>query len=462
VTVAHEVIPPKVLNRLRLIGDPDLDPLLTTTSAKTFRTGVLTDPLLGEQTTIAKKFFGVVPHTPVAELDVDRLMDAQRLFASYGSEISGALLLAALPQSYAAQWASRALVASTRLQDDFRRRILGTSQFLVVVMRGAKSKDDIERYWTKGDDPYDATLMVPWKACLAVRLYHAAIRKTLPPRDQRDQALTIQMGKHNDVPINQEDLLATLLTFTVTVFEVLERYGISWTVDDQRAYLEAWDLIGKHLGIGSDQVIADLAKPVPNELKPQGRDAPPLPSRREVAWFQGMVEEQGWHGLRPPTIAATRRLLDQLRARQWPPLDVTTPIAGGDDEKEWEGARSGRVLVRALLNELIVAMPWRMRGAPLSVMRALAPDIVRQRLSLGGSGIVLSLVDLFPKRHATIGRFTAQPVTNPVGGAVLRTLANQVTTHVIVNFTRNGDLRLPGLEAWSKGLPPPVKARLVP
>jgi ER-bound oxygenase mpaB/B'/Rubber oxygenase, catalytic domain len=460
--MAHEFVPTPLLDRLRLIGDPDLDPLLTPADAEKFKSGVLAHRLLSEETEISRKFFAVVPHTPLDQLDVDRLLHAQRLFATYGSEISGALLLAALPQSYAAQWASRVLVASARLQDDFRRRILGTSQFLVVVMRGAKTKGDIEKYWTKGEEPYKSTLMVPWKACLAVRLYHAAIRKTLPTRESRGEALATVLGRYNDIPINQEDLLGTLLAFTVTVFEVLERYGIAWTADDQEAYLYAWDLIGNHLGIGSDKAVAELDDDVPKELMPMGPRAPQLPTPEEAKSFQTRLKEEGWHGLRPPTVVGTRQLQEQLRDRQWPPLDVTTPIAGGEDDTEWEGARSGRVLVRALLNELIVAMPWRMRGAPLSVMRALAPPIVRQRLSLGGSGIVLSLVDLLPKRHAIIDRFTAQPVANPVAGGILRWMANQVTTHVIVTFTRNGDIRLPGLETWSKGLPARADAHLVP
>jgi hypothetical protein len=456
--MVHEVIPTPVLNRLRLIGDPDLDPLMKSDEAEKFKFDVQSHRLLVTETVIDKKFFRVVPDTPLDQLDAEKLMRAQRLFATYGAEISGALLLAALPQSYAAQWASRVLVASARLQDDFRRRILGTSQFLVVAMRGAKDKWDVERYWTKGKNPSAASLMMPWKACLAVRLYHAAIRKSLTPWDDRKEPLATLLGDHNDVPINQEDLLATLLTFTITVFEVLERYGISWTADEQRAYLYAWDLIGQHLGIGSDKVIAELAKPVPSY--PVRDDGSQLPI--DAKGFQQRRKEEGWHGLRPPTIAATRRLLEQLRDRQWPPLDVKTPIAGGEDGAEWEGARSGRVLVRALLNELITAMPWQMRGAPLSVMRALARPIVRQRLSLGGGGIVLSLVDLLPKRRDIVAQFTAQPVVNPVGAGLLRWLANQVTTHVIVSFTRDGDLRLPGLEAWSKGLPEPADARLVP
>jgi hypothetical protein len=441
--VSHEIIPTDVLHHLRDIGDPDVEDVLSAEDAAELLAGVRSGHgLLTKHTEISKKAFAAVPATDLDDRDTARLMHAQGLFATYGTEISGALLLAALPQSYAAQWASRVLVASSRLQEDFRRRILGTSQFLVVAMRGARNADEVRKYWTPGEDPLGQSLMVPWKACLAVRLYHQAIRVDLASRlesHEDDPGLAALLGQRNDIPINQEDLLATLLTFTVTVFEVLERYGISWTADDQEAYLFAWDLIGRHLGVGSESAITALFE-----------------------GFREKIDLDGWHGFRPPTIVETRRLLDQLRERQWSALDATTPIIGGEEDSEWEGARSGRVLVRALLNELTAAMPARMQGTPLSVMRALAPAIVRQRLSLGGGGIVLSLLDLLPKHQAIVDRFTSQPLANPVGGGILRMMANQVTTHVIVHFIRAGGLRLPSLEEWSDGLPSSMDRRLVP
>ena len=38
------------------------------------------------------------------------------------------------------------------------------------------------------------------------------------------------------MPINQEDLLGTLLTFTVTTFGVLDQFGVEWSHDDREAY----------------------------------------------------------------------------------------------------------------------------------------------------------------------------------------------------------------------------------
>ena len=52
-----------------------------------------------------------------------------------------------------------------------------------------------------------------------------------------------------------------LLSFSITVFDVLESYGIEWTADDQEAYLYLWDLVGAHLGIGSPYVVAHLRSP---------------------------------------------------------------------------------------------------------------------------------------------------------------------------------------------------------
>lgn len=427
--MARTFLPDEWLDDLRAVADPEVENVVgESDDVQTLLDGARAHGLLTRNTSLAERAFGVVPHV---EVDVHKLLHAQRLFATYGTEIAGALLLAALPQSYAAQWASRVLVATTRLHDDLRRRIVGTAQFLAIVMRGAKNERQARDFWTKPDVPADAPMSMPWKACLAVRLYHDAIRKDLEREvsaNGRDNRTATLLGKANSIPINQEDLLATLLTFTVSVFEVLERYGIAWSAEDQEAYLYAWDVIGQHLGIGSGVVTEALDED-----------------------FRRKLTLENWHGLRPPTVTETRLLLDQLRQRQWGPLEATTPPAGGG-ELEWQGARAGRILVRALLDELAAAMPRTMRGVPLVVMRAHAPRVVRDRLSLGGNGLVLSLLDLLPKQQVVVDRFTALPVPNPLGGGVLRTMANQVTTSVIVRFIQSGRFHLPDLERWSQGL----------
>ena len=53
---------------------------------------------------------------PEISVDPAKLQEAQRLFAAFGTEISGALLLAALPQSYATEFGAGVLGANAELE----------------------------------------------------------------------------------------------------------------------------------------------------------------------------------------------------------------------------------------------------------------------------------------------------------------------------------------------------------
>jgi hypothetical protein len=147
-------------------------------------------------------------------------------------------------------------------------------------------------------------------------------------------------------------------------------------------------------------------------------------------------------GLRPPTVDATRQLLDQLRRRLWWCDDQVTDgrcaRAGDEREDPWETPRPGQVLTHALLAEMAHAMPPRMRSVPQLAVRKLAPPVVRDALLLGGP--------LVEDPYAPPG------YTNPVDARVTRLMVNEVTRHVVVHFLRTGRLALPGLEDWSDGL----------
>ena len=69
-----------------------------------------------------------------------------------------------------------------------------------------------------------------------VRLMHAAVRWLVQndPRVHWDPAW--------GTPINQEDLLETLLTFTEIVFEVFDRTGVASVEEDADDYLHTWSL----------------------------------------------------------------------------------------------------------------------------------------------------------------------------------------------------------------------------
>src|SRR5829696_8341355 len=139
------------------------------------------------------------------------------------------------------------------------------------------------------------------------------------PSRRTEVRRTRRRPTRNDPPLNQEDLLGMLLSFSITVFEVLERYAIYWTADEQEAYLHAWDVVGSYLGIGTRAAVSKLEDSL----------------GRKVTGDQ-------WQGLRPPTVADSRALLDQIRARQWLDPSPTSVL----DPSDWSSVRSGRVMTK--------------------------------------------------------------------------------------------------------------------
>ena len=409
--MSRVVLPVPQLERLRKIGDLRLEKLL--------KDGL---PVLANVPPDRQTFENLRLRTDLLpraiKPDPDKLALAQRLFGDYAAEISGALLLAALPQSYATEYGAAVLGAHGELTNNLTRRIGRTAQFLLTVTQSADKAADQSRLWdwrkSAGEKNVDH---LPWAACVQLRIFHQIVREQL--MSDTDPRIKELLGTHNNPPLNQEDLLGMMLTFSFAVFEVLEHYGISWTADEQEAYLHLWDLIGGYLAIGSTLVKA--------ELKPCR-----VPST--------------WQGLRPPTIGQSRDLLDQIRARQW--LDPT-PRANVA-ALSWTALRSGRVLARALLDELEEGMPPLLKPLPIAVMRALNTDVVRERLNLGGNGVILQSLTLLPKREVKIARFTSFQSPNRLAGRVLRTLANEVTARSLVHLVQEFSITFPGAPDWHR------------
>jgi hypothetical protein len=434
-----QVIALEDLKVLRRIGDPGFD----RARAHRAERGAPPAPVLGRlahppEREVASRAGGV--ELGNVEPDPDRLLRAQYLFARFGPEIAGALLLAALPQSYAAPWGSGVLVASAGLHRDFRARILGTAQFLLLVTRGAQNRDEAARFWDPAGEATDDGRPAPWAVCHHLRHIHQQIRANLEYQRAKDRRVAGLLGDHNTPPLNQEDLLAMLLTFTVSVFEVLERFGIRWSSDDQDAYLHLWDVIGAHLGIGTPAVTEN------RELGQTLRDR---------------VKNEKWQGLRPPSIEDTRALLAQLRQRLWTASDLSS--ASGESSNvaapttAWRRqSQYGQILIHALLTELAAAMPTRLRTAPATVVRSLAAPFVRDSLLLGGGGVVTSLADLLPGRGPDTDEFAAPGFRNPLDAKIMRLMANDVTRRATIHFLRSGRLSFPDLDEWSDGLLDPL------
>jgi hypothetical protein len=393
---------------------------------------------------------------------LEELSRARALFYEYGTEICAALLLSALPEAYASAWGSRVLVSAGQLQSDLTRRIRATAQFVLQVLAPA---GDLTAAWAKEGPAAQEVANL--------RLFHHITRTLM--MDKSDPELVASLGCKNwepdesphwaNKPLNQEDLLATMLMFSVTVFEAMEKFGIYWSDDDQLAYLRSWNFIGSCLGIGTPSVWSGL-------------HGPPWPSataQRVIPHAQDSVER-------------ARALLSQLRDRQWLAVTTWRPEIKSIDrtdatnlgrvmygirdvyrqrpnaslssihenlETEWSNLRPGRVLIGVLLQQLSAEMPRATRGLPLAVMRGLVPLVVSMRLGLGSSGLLEAGLLHLPKRRVVSSRSTGFPVANRVSGAALRFAANEVTRRAIVGFLQNPgpngtSFVIPGLEALTR------------
>ncbi len=434
------VLPPQVFDALRLVGDPrpTAAPMSVEEMAQRSQIGRATRPVLPRNGKFKK---GTVAAAAMADADAylrhvssvygaspGRMIARGRdLFVRYGDEISAALLLSALPESYAAEWGAPALIAHGDLVWQLPRRIRQTALFLVGVLtdtgpyvvttparRGGRKGGPsvVNDNETPVIDP-ESTL---FQQCVGLREFHAGIRGLLN-KDTHTPAAWTSRSAPKSVPLNQEDLLATLLSFSVTALRVLEKFGIVVDHDDREAYLFVWNLVGACLGVGTPTVVAALP---PSVTAPTPSVPPDLLA-------------SGW--LLPATVGRAERLLDEMQARQW--IKVQTSINGGQPFP-WTDLVPGRTLVTALLDGLVDAMPPSRQAWPAIVMRELVPPQVQSRLGLQRTGMA-----------GIAGRALKGTRGERLRSSALRLMANDVTRHAMQDFLRvdgASPFAIPGLD----------------
>ena len=163
--------------------------------------------------------------------DPAKLRRATRLFNLHGPEIMMLLFAASLPVLYAKQQGVPVLAITRKLSDvtTFQRRIVETAQFLMDVTDQSAFTDNGRAIRT----------------VQKVRLMHAAVRHYI----RHDERWASNWDAAWGTPINQSDLAGTMLSFSVTVVEGLEKAGIHVSDADKEAYLHLWKLIGHIMGI---------------------------------------------------------------------------------------------------------------------------------------------------------------------------------------------------------------------
>jgi len=153
--------------------------------------------------------------------DEARARRAERWASRHMLHVTVALFCASLPTAYAAERGARVLATTGRMTGaQLDRRVNETAQFVLDVVREG------------GLAPGGSAI----RAVQKVRLVHAAVRRHV-------------RASFDDTPINQEDMLGTLCTFSVVVTRSLRLLGIAVTPEEEEDYYQLWRAVGAMLGI---------------------------------------------------------------------------------------------------------------------------------------------------------------------------------------------------------------------
>lgn len=195
----------------------------------------------------------------------------QRVFADHGPEILMLLCCYSLPSSYAAAKGVQVLHRTAYLAKRPTRRLFETAQMIVDVLSPG------------GLDAGGRGVRTAQK----VRLMHAAIRHLILTDAQAPWPVQ-ELG----MPINQEDLLGTLMTFTWLILDGLDRQKITVSPEDQAAFLDTWLSIGELMGIEPALLPRTVAEAKALTAIIERRQVAPSPEGREMmAALLGMMND---------------------------------------------------------------------------------------------------------------------------------------------------------------------------
>ncbi len=176
--------------------------------------------------------------------DAELVERGQQFFRRWGPQLGMALWMASLPADYACAKGAEPLVRTARLTGKPKRRYVETGQMIINAMTPGALETGAPGYET----------------IRHVRLMHAAVRHLLrhgqdlrTPAGDPIEAWDDALG----VPLNQEDLLGCLFSFSVVGIDSLRRSGVRVTDSEAEAYIHTWSLVGHQLGIRSDLLPLD-------------------------------------------------------------------------------------------------------------------------------------------------------------------------------------------------------------
>ena len=222
------------LDRLRQIGDPAADQAVAGLIAagrtkdvsaifKTLRAN--DDPLPPDAPQayrdFAAAFGGLPPH-----LDVGRLDRGGTAFYRNALPAVVAMLASSLPRGYAAACLGEILTVSNDLENRPFNRLMGVVQLLINI-------SDTGAFAPEGRAVITA---------LKLRLLHAGIR-TIVPRYRQHYRETY------GVPVNLEDMLATIMGFSWLIVDGTKRLGVPFSEQEAEDNYYLWRVFALLMGI---------------------------------------------------------------------------------------------------------------------------------------------------------------------------------------------------------------------
>jgi len=241
----NENLKPEALQSLRVLGDPLADDVI----AELFADGgldamnaLMRDFVANEHPVPVNlpdpiRRYLEQSHSLPAWADLDKIRAGEDVFWRFGPRIILILTCYSLPFCYLGQHGVPVLALTNRLSSNPKRRIVETAQMIVdVLQQGGLTS------------PGGRGLLTIQK----VRLMHAAIRHLAPG----SPSYKSEFG----LPVNQEDLLGTMLSFSWIGVDGLDKIGVKLTPEDQEAYIHCWNIVGHLLGIHDELLPSNVTQ----------------------------------------------------------------------------------------------------------------------------------------------------------------------------------------------------------
>ncbi|MCU0437922.1 MAG: DUF2236 domain-containing protein [Raineya sp.] len=157
-------------------------------------------------------------------LDDYKIKNGTRFYKKHEKVILFLLGTLSLPYCYAAQKGVQVLYLSQRLKNDTYKRLKETGDFVMNV------------------SVFDEINTNEWKIrILKIRLLHAIARSLVKNNSS--------WNPEWDLPVNQEDMAGTNLSFSYVVLRGMRKLGISFTQTEADNFLHLWNVIGALLGV---------------------------------------------------------------------------------------------------------------------------------------------------------------------------------------------------------------------